>query len=138
MRLKFRSKFNYGYLHSVISKTLYNFKVKKAQGARDNQFLFENVQSNEIFEIFKIFKYIRWINLTTQKQTFVVLRLLVLLVSILHSLGNGFVCYFRSLKFTLGKNRLDIIYVSDSIQQERLSNEFEVGKIYFWSLSQSM
>ena len=68
---------------------------------------------------------------TTQKQTIVVLRLLVLLVSILRSLSNGFVCYFRSLKFTLGKNRLHKIYVSDSIQQERLSNEFEVGEIYF-------
>ena len=31
-------------------------KVKRAQEARDNQFFFQNVQNNEIFEIFKIFK----------------------------------------------------------------------------------
>ena len=30
--------------------------VKQAQEARDNQFLFQNVQNNEIFEIFKMFK----------------------------------------------------------------------------------
>ena len=35
------------------------------------------------------------------------------------SLSNRFV-YFRLLKFTLGKNRLHIVYASDSIQQERL------------------
>ena len=30
LNLKFRSKFNHGYLHSAIWKALYNFKVKKA------------------------------------------------------------------------------------------------------------
>ena len=96
--------------------------------------------TNSSLKMFKVMRFLRSskclntsveLTFTTQKQTCVVLRLLVLLVSILHSLSNGFVCYFRSLKFTLGKNKLHIIYVSDSIQQERLSNEFEVGKIYF-------
>ena len=31
-------------------------KVKRVQEARDNQFLFQNVQNNEIFGIFKMFK----------------------------------------------------------------------------------
>ena len=31
-------------------------KVKRAQEARVNQFLFQNVQNNEIFEISKMFK----------------------------------------------------------------------------------
>ena len=52
LKLKFRSKFNHGfinlgYLHSAIWKTLYNFNVERAQEARDNQFIFQNVQSNE-------------------------------------------------------------------------------------------
>ena len=33
--------------------------LKGAQEPRDNQFLFQNVQTNEIFEIFKMFKNIR-------------------------------------------------------------------------------
>ena len=73
MKLKFRSKFNHGftnhgYLHSDVWKALYNFKIKWAQGARNNQFCFQNVRSNEIFEIFKISN---WINVycTTQKAS---------------------------------------------------------------------
>ena len=31
-------------------------EVMQAQEARDNQFLFQNVQNNEIFEFFKMFK----------------------------------------------------------------------------------
>ena len=59
-RVKFRSKFNHGftnhgYLLSAIWKALYNFNVKRAHEARDNQFLFQNVQNNEIFEIFNSF-----------------------------------------------------------------------------------
>ena len=61
MKLKSRSKFNHeftndGYLNSALGKTLYNFQIKRAQEARDNQFFFQNVQNNEIFEIFKMFK----------------------------------------------------------------------------------
>ena len=47
--------------------------------------------------------------------------LLILLVSMMCSLSNRFICYFfRLLKFTLGKSRLHIVYISDSIQQEIL------------------
>ena len=54
LKLKFRSKFNHdftnhGYLHSAVWKALYNFKIKRAQEARHNQFFFQNVQNNEIF-----------------------------------------------------------------------------------------
>ena len=48
-------------------------KVKQAEVARVNQFLFQNVQNNEIFEISKMFKNNRWINVYyTKKQTLVV------------------------------------------------------------------
>ena len=57
--------------------------------------------------------------------------LLILLVSILLSDSNRFVCCFRLLKFTLGKNRSNTVYTGDSIQQERLSVTLEVGRIYF-------
>ena len=40
-----------------------------------------------------------------------------------------FVCYFRLLKFTLRKNKLNIVCASDSIQQERLPVSLEVGRI---------
>ena len=42
-------------------------KVKQAQEARENQFFFQNVQNNEIFEIFKMSKNNPWINEITQK-----------------------------------------------------------------------
>ena len=35
------------------------------------------------------------------------------------------------LKFTMRKNRLNTVYASDSIQQERLPVSLEVGRIYF-------
>ena len=41
---------------AVVLKALYNFKIKRAQEARHNQFFFQNFQNNEIFEIFKIFR----------------------------------------------------------------------------------
>ena len=47
---------------TVVWKALYNFKIKRAQEARHNQFFFQNVQNNEIFEIFKMFKNSSWIN----------------------------------------------------------------------------
>ena len=75
MILKFRSKFNlgftnHGYLHSVVWKSLYNLKIKRAQEARDKQFqqfLIQNVQNNEIFEIFKCSKVTVELRFTTQK-----------------------------------------------------------------------
>ena len=72
LKLKFRLKFNHtftnhGYLQSPVWKTLYNFKIKRAQNARNNQFLFQNVWNNEIFEILKLFKNNRWININYQK-----------------------------------------------------------------------
>ena len=47
--LKFRSTFNHGftnhgYLRCAILKALYNFKVKRAHEATDNQLIFQNVQ----------------------------------------------------------------------------------------------
>ena len=46
---------NHGYLHCAILKASYNFKIKKAHEARDNQFLFQNVQ-NEILRSLKCSK----------------------------------------------------------------------------------
>ena len=61
LKLKLRSKFNHDltnhyYLHSAVWKSWHNFKLKRTQGARHNQFFFRNVQNNEIFETFKMFK----------------------------------------------------------------------------------
>ena len=71
LELKFRSKFNHdltnhGYLHSDL-KILYDFKIKRGQEQRHNQFFFQNLQSNEIFEIFKMFKNNSWINVYCTK-----------------------------------------------------------------------
>ena len=52
----------------VVSKALYNFKIKRAQEARYNQFFFQNVQNNEVFEIFKMFKTNIWINIYYTKS----------------------------------------------------------------------
>ena len=41
MTLKFRLKFNHGYLDSAVWKALYSFKIKRNQGARHNQFFFQ-------------------------------------------------------------------------------------------------
>ena len=72
LKLKFRSEFNHGftnhgYLRIAVWKVLYNFKIKKIQRARENQFFFRNVQNNEIFEIFKMFKNDIWINVCNAK-----------------------------------------------------------------------
>ena len=40
----------------LFEKALSNFKIKRAQVAKHNQFFFQNVPTNEIFEIFEIFK----------------------------------------------------------------------------------
>ena len=73
LKLKFTSKFNHGftnhgYLHSAVWKALYNFKIKRAQAARHNQFFFQNVQNIEIFEIFRMFKNNSWINVYYTKS----------------------------------------------------------------------
>ena len=52
----------------LFQKALYNFKIKRAQEARHNQFLFQNIQENEIFEILKAFKNNSWINLYYKKS----------------------------------------------------------------------
>ena len=57
--------------------------------------------------------------------------LIILLVSILFSASNRFDCYFRLLNFTLRKNRLNTVYASDGIQQERLPVSLKVVRIYF-------
>ena len=56
--------------------------------------------------------------------------LLILLVSILFGVVIVF-CYFRLLKFTMRKNRLNTVYAGDIIQQEGLPVSLEVGRIYF-------
>ena len=53
---------------TVVWKTLYNFKIKKAQKERHNQFFFQNVQNYDIFEIFKMYKNNSWINLYYTKS----------------------------------------------------------------------
>ena len=67
LKMKFRSKFDHGFtnhgcMHRAVWKALYKFKIKRAKEARYNQFLFQNVHNNEIFEIFKMFKNSSWIN----------------------------------------------------------------------------
>ena len=49
-------------ISTAVWKALYNFKIKRAQEAKNNQFFLQIVQNNEIFEIFKMFKNNRWIN----------------------------------------------------------------------------
>ena len=68
-------------------------------------------------------------NISCGLDSFYFVFLLFLLVSILFSVSNRFVWYFRLLKFTLRKNRLNTVYASDSIQQERLPVSLEVGRI---------
>ena len=55
-------------VRTVVWKALYNFKIKRAQEARHNQFFFQNVQNNEIFEIFKMFKNNSWFNVYFAKS----------------------------------------------------------------------
>ena len=57
--------------------------------------------------------------------------LIILLVWLLFSASNRFDCYFRLLNFTLRKNRLNTVYASDGIQQERLPVSLKVVRIYF-------
>ena len=55
--------------------------------------------------------------------------LIILLVSIL--LSVIVFCYFRLTKFAMSKNRLNTVYASDSIEQERLPVSLKVGTICF-------
>ena len=61
---------------------------------------------------------------------FILRFLLILLASILFSVSNRFFST-RLMKFAISKNRLHTVCASDSIQQERLPVNLEVGKIYF-------
>ena len=72
MKLKFRSKFNHdftnhGYLHSAVWKALYNFKIKRAQEARHNQFFFQNIQKMRYLRSSKCIKTTVELTFTTQK-----------------------------------------------------------------------
>ena len=55
-------------VRTVVWKALYNFKIKRAQ-EEDNQFFFQNVQNNEIFEVLKMFKNNSSINVYYTKST---------------------------------------------------------------------
>ena len=77
-------------------------------------------------------------NMSRELDYFILFFFLILFVSILFSVSNLCVCYFRLLKFTLRKNRLNTVYTGDSIQQERLSFSLEVDRIYLQSLDLPM
>ena len=73
MKLKIRSKFNHsftdhGYLRSAVWKALYNFKVKRAQEARDNQFLFQNIKKMIFLRTLKCSKATVELTFTTLKS----------------------------------------------------------------------
>ena len=57
-----------GNLHRAAWKAWYNFKIKRAQGAKKNQLFFQNVQNIEITEIFEMFKISSWINVYHTKN----------------------------------------------------------------------
>ena len=57
--------------------------------------------------------------------------LLILLVSILFIVSNRFYV-------TMRKNKLNTVYASDSIQQDRLAVSLKVARIWFYSLDLSM
>ena len=64
LKLKFRSKFNHdltnhGYLHCSVWKALHNFKIKRAQEARQNQFFFQCSKKWDLWDLLRTF--------TTQK-----------------------------------------------------------------------
>ena len=77
-------------------------------------------------------------NISCELNPFLLCFLLILLVSLLFSTSNRFASYFTLLKFTLRKNRLNSVYTSASIQQERLPVSMEIVRIYFKSLGLSM
>ena len=88
MKLKFRSKFNHnftdhGYLQNAVFKALYHFKIRRAQEARHNQFFFQNVQNNEIFEIFKMFKNMFKVKFDTKTNSNMQNSMMVSILSVL-------------------------------------------------------
>ena len=63
LNLQFRSKFNRGCtkhscFHYAILKVLHGFKKKRTTKEIDRQFVFYNIQNNEICEILKMFENI--------------------------------------------------------------------------------
>ena len=51
---------------TVVWKALYNFKIKRAQEARHNQFFFQNIQNNEILRSSKFVETTVELTFTTQ------------------------------------------------------------------------
>ena len=68
---------------TVVWKALYNFKIKRAQEARHNQFFFQNVQNNEIFEIFKMFKNMFKVKFDTKTNSNMQNSMMVSILSVL-------------------------------------------------------
>ena len=73
---------------TVLLEKLYT--IKRAQEARQNQFLFQNVQNNEIFEIFKIFKNIFKVKFDTKTDSNMQHSMLVSILSVLDSKATLF------------------------------------------------
>ena len=67
LKLKFRSKFNHGYLHSAVWKALYNFKIKRAQEARHNQYFLKMFKIMKSLRSSKCLKTTVELTFTTQK-----------------------------------------------------------------------
>ena len=61
---------------------------------------------------------------------FILCFLLFLLASILFSVSNHFFL-LQIVEVTMGKNRLNTVHATNSIQQERLPVSLEVGRMYF-------
>ena len=66
------------------------YTIKRAQEARQNQFFFQNVQNNEIFEIFKIFKNIFKVKFDTKTDSNMQHSMLVSILSVLDSKATLF------------------------------------------------
>ena len=64
---------------------------------------------------------------------FILCFLLFLLASILFSVSNHFFFFLllQIVEVTMGKNRLNTVHATNSIQQERLPVSLEVGRMYF-------
>ena len=91
---------------------------------------FSVLKADDEIKVRRIFKFKNLIYVI-EVRFILLCFLLILLVLILFSVSKRFVCYFRLLKFPLRKNRLNAVYASDSIQQERLLVSLEVGRIKF-------
>ena len=73
---------------TVLLEKLYT--IKRAQEARQNQFFFQNVQNNEIFEIFRIFKNIFKVKFDTKTDSNMQHSMLVSILSVLDSKATLF------------------------------------------------